>query len=449
MPGGVGGDVGTPAYREVMTYFTAVDPDGGPLWHEPEHRSSLDAELDELEHTVRRARSAAAEQDLLFHRMLERAFSEPDPWVGPDPTLDPAWSDPRGRTAAEVRADRRAIGVRSAAADLGVRVSLTDKQIRHRAHRAETLSMRLPLLWANCRSGLVSEQNMSIASQLAASLPDDDHDAWSRFDEALAEVSCRLAPGRFRQRARAARERAHSESLSARHARAESDRRVAFEPSLDGMAELYALIPAADAAAIENTVEERARHLRSLEGESRTLAQLRADVLVDLLAQVSDDVPSKVTATVHLTIPAMTLIGASDEPATIAGYGPIPLDTARRLAADAPHWWRVLTDPFTGTVLDVERRAYRVPADLRRWLGIRYPTCVFPGCTRSSAACDMDHRQRWADGGATSSVNLAPECASHHPVKDESRWSLDRTPRGALQWTTPTGATTFVDPPPF
>lgn len=463
-----------------MYFLTATDPPWDPLWDDPELSearwalmmsegvppehdeaeydddiaratpSVLDDEFTEIDHAVQRARASSAEQDLLFHRMLVRALAEPDPWVGPDPTLDLTWSDPRGRSTAEVRADRKTMGLRAAAADLGLRVGLSDNQVRLRAHRAETLSTRLPFLWRNCLLGLVSEQNIAFAAQLAASLPSDDPDAWSSFDVALAEVACQLVPGRFRQRARAARERAHSESLSARHARAAADRRVTFEPSLDGMAEIYALVPATDAAAIENTVEARARHLAAADSETRTLAQLRADVLIDLLTRADDEFEvAAVTATVNITIPVMTLLGQSDQPATLEGYGPIPLDTARRLAADAPEWRRVLTDPFTGTVLDVERRAYRAPADLRRWLGIRYPTCVFPGCTRLSKTCDIDHRKRWVDGGHTSSGNLTPECGPHHPVKDDTLWRLDPVADGRLQWTSPTGATAFVDPPPF
>lgn len=460
-----------------MTLTPATDPDRDPLWDDaelrealwqmtlaeglpPEHDdrdddvecatpSDLDRELDDISRAVQRTRASSAEQDLLLHRMLARAFAEPDPWVGPDPTLDPAWVDSRGRSASEVRADRRAMGVRAAAADLGVRVGLTDTHVRQRAHRAQTLSTRLPQLWELCRQGLVAEQNMAYAAQLAASLPDDDADSWANFDSALAACACRLVPGRFRQRARAARERAHSESLSARHVRAAADRRVSIEPTLDGMAELYALIPAVDAAAIDAVVEAHARQLAAGDDEARTLAQIRADVVVALLTRERETAGPRVTASVSLTIPVMTLLGRSDEPATLAGSGPIPLDTAKLWAADAPEWRRVLTDPFTGTVLDVERRAYRVPADLRRLLGLRHPSCVFPGCSRPSKECDIDHRKRWADGGHTSSVNLAPECVRHHPVKDESLWSLEREPDGSLSWTSPTGAHVWVDPPPF
>ncbi len=157
-----------------------------------------------------------------------------------------------------------------------------------------------------------------------------------------------------------------------------------------------------------------------------------------------------VAATVHITIPALTLLGRSDEPATLDGYGPIDLATARDLAAGAKSWIRVLTHPVTGTVLDVDRRAYRVPKDLRRWLGIQHPTCIFPGCTRPSHRCDIDHRKRWADGGTTTADNLGPLCESHHPLKDETLWSVKRdAATRTLTWTSPTGHTVDADPPPF
>ncbi|MGC5171764.1 DUF222 domain-containing protein [Microbacterium sp. DT81.1] len=303
--------------------------------------------------------------------------------------------------------------------------------------------------------------------------------------------------GKFRIRARVIRERLHPESVEVRHRRAAEDRRVWVTPELDGMATVGAFMPAVDAHAALARVTAAARHLSSCEGETRTFAQLRADALSDLIsygeaanerahdgdagasgvrAQIegggggerrkgpggetagvpgsghpagSDRRPG-VVASVAITIPALTLLGHGGEPAMLEGYGPIDLDTARRLAAGATWWIRVLTHPVTGTVLDVDRGAYRVPGALRRWLGVRHPLCIFPGCRRPSAECDVDHSIDWQYGGGTRDDNLAPLCRSHHTIKHESLWAMARDPvTGDIAWTSPTGYTTSADPPPF
>ena len=229
-------------------------------------------------------------------------------------------------------------------------------------------------------------------------------------------------------------------------------------PELDGMATVTACLPAAAAHEALAHVDARARHLSRQDDESRTLAQLRADVFVDLLRTGWTDAAtpaptaagSPVRASVAVTIPVMTLLGVSDEPATLDGYGPIDLGTAKRLAGTATSWVRVLTHPVSGTVLDIDRRAYRVPADLRRWLGVAQPTCVFPGCGRPSRDCDVDHRVDWQYGGTTSSDNLDPVCERHHTLKHGSRWESHRCPStGATLWTSPTAAQWEADPPPF
>lgn len=466
-----------------MEIFTAPAPSGDELWSDPELRAAylevlareaewtelpdedevfddprlpdcpeqaLADRLIDLEATVRSARALTARQDQEFHLTLQHAAADPDPWVGPDPTLDPLWRDPRGRSVRDVRVHRSNLAVRSAAADIGARIALSDHQVRSRAHRAAVLSARMPRLWDACLRGDVSEQNGSIAVDLAASLPHDHPDAWQALDEALHDIATPLAPGRFRVRARVARERVHPRSLTDRHADAARGRRVDVDPALDDMAYIVALVPATDAYAIDNNLDQTAADLAASPDETRTRQQLRADALVDMLTRAPDGAPGKITAVVHLTIPALTLLGRSDDDATLDGYGPIPIDTAKELAGTATSWIRVLTHPVTGTVLDVDRRAYRVPADLRRWLGVTYLTCVFPGCTRPARECDMDHLRRWADGGTTSATNLDPGCPPHHPVKDETLWRLERDPAtGALSWTSPTGYKIDVDPPPF
>lgn len=437
------------------------------------------AGVERVERAARAARAAIAAQDLLFHQILVEAASDPVPWVGPDPTVDPLWQDPRGRSTWTVREHRRSWAVRAAAADIGARVRLTDNQVRARAHRAKVLSEQTPLVWAACLAGDVSEQNMMTVADLAGSLPADSA-VWARFDAAIAGAATTDVPGRFRTRARAARERVHAESLAERHTRAAADRRVEVTPELDGMAYVGALLPAEKAHMIDGDLEQRARHLHGLLGETRTLAQIRADVFADLLlaenAETTENTDSdpadgdpadvdpgigdsanakrgktqRARATVRITIPALTLLGHSDQPATLDGYGPIPLETAKELAAGASSWIRVLTHPVTGTIVDVDRRTYRVPADLRRLLHTLHPTCVFPGCSRPADDCDYDHRKRWADGGGTSLTNGEPLERRHHVVKDETLWHSDLDiETGRISWTSPSGFRIEEDPPPF
>jgi len=130
---------------------------------------------------------------------------------------------------------------------------------------------------------------------------------------------------------------------------------------------------------------------------------------------------------VAVTVPVMTLLGHSEEPGDLAGYGPIDAATARELAAHATSFIRLLTHPETGTVLSVGRDRYAVPADLRTWLQIRDETCRFPGCSRRAARCDVDHITDWARGGTTSHSNLIHLCRKHHRLKHTTRW----TPRMA------------------
>jgi hypothetical protein len=446
---------------EVHSELDFWDPERDP----PKRaRSRLDSvphglAADELAGIARRRREIVADEYRLTAEILRDAEVDVDFWTGPDPTQDPDWMDPRGRSAASIRRTRRDLAVRAAAADIAVRLRISEAAVRTRATNADVLRQRMPRTWTLFLGGGVDEQNAVTAAMLAASLPADAAPAWREFDDRVIGIAGILTAARFRISARAARERAHPESLDARHARAAEDRTVWRTPELDGMATLTAYVPAAAAEEVFGHVDKRARHLSRQDDESRTLAQLRADVFVDLLMTGSAGaVASAPTVTgapaarasVAVTIPVLTLLGVSEEPATLDGYGPIDLAKAKRLAGDATSWVRILTHPVSGTVLDVDRRAYRIPADLRRWLGVAQPTCAFPGCGRSSRDCDIDHRVDWQYGGTTSNDNLDPVCEHHHTLKHESRWESYRCPStGATWWISPTAAESQADPPPF
>ncbi len=220
------------------------------------------------------------------------------------------------------------------------------------------------------------------------------------------------------------------------------------------MAWLSAYLPATIALRAMHHLDHAAESLAAHPNETRTLAQLRADVAGDLLAGVlgasahGGGAPA-VGVRVAVTVPVMTLLGHGDEPGILEGYGPIDADTARRLAGHAPSFTRILTHPVTGTILDVDRTTYRVPADLKKWLEIRDGGCTFPGCGRSARNCDLDHTTAWEHGGTTSAGNLAHLCRHHHRLKHKTGWTVERDTHNVLVFTSPTGATRGADPPPF
>ncbi len=148
---------------------------------------------------------------------------------------------------------------------------------------APTLRARCGLAWRAFLDGRISESHAIRIARLADSLP-DDREAWTAFDTGATERAQRLTPSSFDTAARALREKVHAESIEERHRRALRDRGVWLTAELDGMATLTALLPADKAHAAMTRLDRAARHLATTAGEERSLAQLRADALADLLA---------------------------------------------------------------------------------------------------------------------------------------------------------------------
>lgn len=341
-------------------------------------------------------------------------------------------------------ADARDWAESAAVADLATRLAIAEGTVRILADQAETLIRSLPRVWQVFAEGGISAANARMIADRVRDLPEE---AWYELDARILLIA-RLAPARFRTKASAIVERLRTEPLVGRHRRALDERRVAVEPYRDGMTWLSMLIADEAAARVMATLDGTARHLAAAPGESRTLDQVRADAAVDLLTGCGFP-GADVKVSVAVTVPVLTLLGRSDEPGELEGGIPIDAETARRLAARAPSLERILTDPITGAVLDVDRKTYRVPKALKRWLRVRDRTCVFVGCGRRAAACDLDHTIAWADGGTTSALNLASLCRRHHRMKHLTGWSITQDARG-IEWTSPTGRVhRSNDPPPF
>ncbi|MBA3523540.1 MAG: DUF222 domain-containing protein [Geodermatophilaceae bacterium] len=261
------------------------------------------------------------------------------------------------------------------------------------------------------------------------------------------------------------------------------ERTVTLSPERDGMAGIYALLPAEEALrvyqALTNTANALVRdhvtpdapaaaddagHDDGGEVDGRTLDQRRADVLVDLVLDApmaqhrartrcsGHDTPApgrprwgSAPTTVHVTVAWTTLAGLDRQPAHLAGYGAITAETARDLAADAT-WRRILTDPKSGTVLDVGTTTYAPPAAMARHVRTRDGTCRFPGCRQPARRCDLDHVDPFPTG-PTAVGNLAAQCRTHHRIKTFGGWTVSPRPDGTLTWTSPTRHSHDTAPP--
>lgn len=170
--------------------------------------------------------------------------------------------------------------------------------------------------------------------------------------------------------------------------------------------------------------------------------------------------PVRVTPTrpvVRVTVPASVLLGADDAPGDLAGFGPIPAETARLIAQDAT-WQRLVTDPVTGILTDHSTTTYQPGKVLRAAVQARDETCVFMTCDAPAVWDDLDHIVPFDHDsghttpspgvrGQTRAENLQPLCRKHHLLKTHAGWGVVRDPAtGVTTWTAPTGRT-YARPP--
>lgn len=309
------------------------------------------------------------------------------------------------------------------------------------------------------------------------------HGARGLPDDLLPVYEANVLPGAenitkesLQNRIRRVRNDLHPESLTVRHAREMEGRGVSFFPQEDGMAELYIRTSADKALLIYDLLQTHAKSLKTA-GETRTLGQLRADVLADLLLETPGHAfrtatdtgtgglstsslspgglsagglgtggacgscgrgpgpvttGGNITASVAVTISLATAAGISTEPGHLAGYGPVPPETARNIAALAKSWLPVLIDE-SGEAVAVAKEMRHPPEWLKRLVRLRDESCRGPGCLAHSRHCELDHTVAWEAGGKTELGNLAPYCKPDHIAKHEGGWRTTQEDKGVLR----------------
>jgi phosphoribosyl-ATP pyrophosphohydrolase len=262
---------------------------------------------------------------------------------------------------------------------LALQVSLRTAQVR--LAQASTLVTELPRTLAAVADGALSAGHANVLAEAVWRLPVDPalpaalEAAVLPSVLAAGTVTVRQLHGRVR-RAVLALDPATAEQ---RHQRALAERRVEYRPEEDGMAGLYALLPAPEARLIYTRLTTATKLLPP--EDARTLDERRADLFIDgLLSGLPEDAlpqPQGRRPGIQVTVAADTLLGLDDQPGHLTGYGPITAETARRLAADSSGTWRrLLTDPDTGALLDISQHRYRPSQRLWEYLSARDDVCV-------------------------------------------------------------------------
>ncbi|GAA3212043.1 HNH endonuclease signature motif containing protein [Microbacterium terregens] len=361
--------------------------------------------------------------------------------------------------------------LREICAELGSAMRMSDRTVQARIGDASTLLTSFRATHDAWRAGLIDAGHVAAIRDAGAGIGDAAERV--RYERQLLDAAAHESPARLRALARVVAARIDPTSIDERHRVARANRDVRVIGLEDGMARLLADVPSTLAYAICDRLTQMAHTVRDAglptpdisaddvctanapasphPPDSRSIGELRADILADILltatptAHGDRDALGAIGGRVQVTVPVLTAAGLSDEPALLAGQGPIDSATARRLAADAPGWDRVMIHPHTGVPLAVDR--YRPSAELRRFLAVRDEHCRFPGCRMPVWRCDVDHTTDAARGGVTGHQNLANLCRRHHTLKHASEWKVTQIGGGVLEWTSPTRRR-YTDRPP-
>ena len=342
---------------------------------------------------------------------------------------------------------------RSIRLELAAAMRITEYAAGRLLLQAEALVNRYPRILDSLSGARITEKHAEIFVDLVDQVSPELRAEVVDRGAALAEAE---SVGAFRRGLRDLIARVESKTLEERHAAAVEGRRLVVEPGADGMGLLLLHGPQVELHAIYGRATAMAKAIRRAPGETRTLDQIRADVVADLLIDgTTAHVPaaaSGIRATVVVTVPVLSLLedeaAAAADPAVVEGIGPIPLSRARQLCGGNAKWMRVLTHPETAMVLSVGRDRYEPPAALQKLVKWRADRCMGPGCGVPASRCEVDHQIRWADGGETSLENNCPLCKGHHLVKDNTEWIVRQIPGsgGAVEWISPTGRRYVVRP---
>ncbi len=327
----------------------------------------------------------------------------------------------------------------------------------------DRLAAWFPLMWARCLAGRLDLGRARVFVDAAEQLADPGdipklarlvEEYFERHDDEsspLVMLDYRRISNAVRYRRLKFPQRSAEEGFAAAFRKRTAWLRV----DDNGIATLGASGAAHDLTACDYRLTLIAKKRCQNPNDDRTLAQMRADTLRDLIlgrltvGALDSDLEADETAderdpgdtfahhevgafarpVVNVTVPISTLLGATDEPGFLSGDSPIPAELARLIATDPTStWYRLLTDPAGGFV-ELSAGRYQPTAPLWRGVVARDRACVWPQCHRPAVRVEVDHRRPYPEG-ATTPDNLDPLCHRHHMAKHSEGVSVHRDENG-------------------
>ncbi|HEY0903421.1 MAG TPA: HNH endonuclease [Marmoricola sp.] len=326
-------------------------------------------------------------------------------------------------------------------ADFALAVGLTTDAGRNYLGDAVEVRHRLPRLWARVMAGQVAVWRARKIAASTMSLPAEGAD---HVDRHVAPVAHRLTWAQLDRTVEAAR--ALFDPIEAEHRRLVAAEGRFFDIDthdslLDGTATVRGELDLADALDLDHAVTTGAQQLADLGCDQpldvrRAMAAgalARGDLMLHPDTTTEPERPQRP--------PRQLVIYTHLSDSALAG---VENTRSHVLVAQVADWCATATGPVViRPVVDfnehIEVPGYTPSPRLREQVLLTHPTCVFPGCSRPSRGCDLDHVISWDDGGPTCSCNLVPECRFHHRLKTHGGWTLQRVGHRLLVWTSPYG----------